>query len=606
LQKSIKGLFRTILYQIFQVCPKLAELVLSKRIHQFRDRLFTEQNDWTLEQLEEVLGSLKPSLLQRVRHLPADFVFPRICILIDGLDEYDGHHSRLVQTLQGLASDGSMKLCLSSRPWHVFVRAFESHKPHLTLQDLTHDDITLYVDSNLKNALSTARRFEPVSSTDEDAASIVSDIVNRAEGVFLWVYLVVQSVLRGFDTGDTTSILRQRVNEFPTDLESFFQIMLARVDAVYRHQTWQALYLAYLHVENADAAKHSSYLDFELLNRHPRGLEDPQYLYDLNPQPLTPEDFQTLARKTRTFLSACCKDLLLMSIPTTSTEAYDCAEDPSRWKVQFLHRTVFEYLDMNLRGKLEQSVPECMKTGAVFHLLNMGKLKYHWSHKIPWTSRYFAQQASFSLDQTWPGVTIAFVEQLQQCQPLHQTCLNASLGAAYIAFEQFERFLALFSSLANHVGQEHHHLLPIQPSDSGSADIALLPAALGIAACRHFPVQNIHVGVLGEVITYCDSGVTLERRAVITRFLESTLPSLVDASNSASTGITAWNDIIQGAEMQHVRSVFQLLLSKSPMWKDCIWEIFTKLKETTFRMSNDCYNKRAWDFIARENLLAIS
>lgn len=49
--------------------------------------------------------------------LPGSFFF------VDGLDEYDGEHVDIINVLRRFASSPSFKLCVSSRPWNVFVEA---------------------------------------------------------------------------------------------------------------------------------------------------------------------------------------------------------------------------------------------------------------------------------------------------------------------------------------------------------------------------------------------------------------------------------------------------------------------------------------------------
>lgn len=40
----------------------------------------------------------------------------RVCIFVDGLDEYAGEHAEIVSILSSLAISEAIKICLSSRP----------------------------------------------------------------------------------------------------------------------------------------------------------------------------------------------------------------------------------------------------------------------------------------------------------------------------------------------------------------------------------------------------------------------------------------------------------------------------------------------------------
>ena len=278
LQKSIEGLLRTIAYHILSTCPQVVETLLPERWKLMQTRRDLPQPFWGLDELQSLL-SKAPAAIAKVRQASHAARSLKCCLFVDGLDEYNGNHGRLVQILNDLASTDGMKVCVSSRPWNVFVRAYESCKPHLFLQDLTAGDIRLYVKMEIMGSLSRPATHDPSSSSYKDLHTIVSDIVNRAEGAFLWVYLAVQSVLRGFDEGDSIGTLQKRVLTFPTDLQLFFDNIFSRVDSFYHHHTTQALYLAYLYAEDHyEAAGCSSFLDFELISRHSTGVKDPQYL----------------------------------------------------------------------------------------------------------------------------------------------------------------------------------------------------------------------------------------------------------------------------------------------------------------------------------------
>jgi len=65
-----------------------------------------------------------------------------------------------------------------------------------------------------------------------------------ADGVFLWVFLVVRSLKEGITNADTVSMLQKRLRELPSDLESFFRLILDHVDKIYWEGTTQAFQMA--------------------------------------------------------------------------------------------------------------------------------------------------------------------------------------------------------------------------------------------------------------------------------------------------------------------------------------------------------------------------
>lgn len=64
----------------------------------------------------------------------------RICLFIDGLDEYegdsDGTYVDIVALFSEIATSPNIKICLSSRPWLAFEDSFLLG-PTLRLEDLT-------------------------------------------------------------------------------------------------------------------------------------------------------------------------------------------------------------------------------------------------------------------------------------------------------------------------------------------------------------------------------------------------------------------------------------------------------------------------------------
>ncbi|KAH6962653.1 hypothetical protein BKA56DRAFT_679438 [Ilyonectria sp. MPI-CAGE-AT-0026] len=123
----------------------------------------------------------------------------------------------------------NVKACLSSRPWVVFEEAF-LHDPSLELQDLTYPDISAYVKTHFEanSGFKALKRMEP-----EFAAILMQNLANKSSGVFLWVRLVVKSLLSGLSNFDRVSDLQRRLDAFPSDLEGFYQNMFDSIDPFY-------------------------------------------------------------------------------------------------------------------------------------------------------------------------------------------------------------------------------------------------------------------------------------------------------------------------------------------------------------------------------------
>ena len=101
----------------------------------------------------------------------------KICLFIDGLDEFgeSNHHcnTQIISLMTQLIdqADGRLKCCSSSRPEKAFVDHF-GRGEKLIMQELTKSDIKKYVEQELQ---------------DKVNASLIDTVVEKAQGLFLWV-----------------------------------------------------------------------------------------------------------------------------------------------------------------------------------------------------------------------------------------------------------------------------------------------------------------------------------------------------------------------------------------------------------------------------------
>ncbi|RSM18734.1 hypothetical protein CDV31_002454 [Fusarium ambrosium] len=92
------------------------------------------------------------------------------------------------------------------------------------MQDLTVGDMSKYAAGCLGRAISV------ISPTDRELRIdiLVDRIIQKADGVFLWVVLVSKSLARGIENGDSDPELRQRLDSMPGDLVALYKDMLSR------------------------------------------------------------------------------------------------------------------------------------------------------------------------------------------------------------------------------------------------------------------------------------------------------------------------------------------------------------------------------------------
>ena len=359
IQRSQEGLFRSLLHEILSQCPDLVRTVCASKAATIRP-FVKEVEPWTRQELWHAIEQLKDQ----------SWVRARFCFFIDGLDEYDGDPNDIVTVLESLRSWPDIKLCISSRPWNEFKDAFGRYSDlQLALEDLTREDIKIYV----RDTLEENSRFRALKFKDDRSQDLVLEIVTKARGVFLWVVLVIKSLLTGLSNADSICDLQRRLRGFPETLEKYFGHMIASVEPMYREQTAQAFKFA-LEAASPLTLTMYSFLDDEDL--------DSVIAAPLNP--LTPEDILSRHDDMERRLSARCKGLLEVdSRPKKKHGQYSYRDLFSERKVQFHHRTVRDFLhtkDMQimlskyLKADFQPKVQFCKALLAQLKVLDYGLL----------------------------------------------------------------------------------------------------------------------------------------------------------------------------------------------------------------------------------------
>jgi len=222
---TVEGLIRTLLHGIGTLQPSVLPHLFPERwarlmAYSYYVNPTVVWDSWTYTECLRALRKLLTSQFQSFR-----FFF-----FIDGLDECTGDHLEVVALLNEMANSAHIKVCLASRPWTVFKDAFNGG-PSLTLQDLTANDISIYIRAKFYNN----RGFLQLEKSNSKlAAQLFEEIRTKASGVFLWVRLAVQSLLLGIANGDQVDDLQRRLYDLPADLRKLFQKILASVDPTYR------------------------------------------------------------------------------------------------------------------------------------------------------------------------------------------------------------------------------------------------------------------------------------------------------------------------------------------------------------------------------------
>lgn len=236
-QNSIKGLLCSLVYQLLVRTKQLQELTISH----YDGGSYRTHHDWSSKALKGVLLQL---LETKSRAL---------CVFIDGLDEIanaDGLH-KLTKEIEEILKFPGIKICVSSRPESLVVKWLEKlDSPSILLEDLTRPEMNKYVRRGLDPFLSSKQL------SSETHHYLSDEMVRKSQGVFLWLSLVLRSLIGGIQNGDSEQILIERLAELPSEMHDLYADIWDRLcqnSQVYRRdavrffqyalaERWQTVY----------------------------------------------------------------------------------------------------------------------------------------------------------------------------------------------------------------------------------------------------------------------------------------------------------------------------------------------------------------------------
>jgi hypothetical protein len=228
LQKSLQGLKRSLLHATLKAIPDLIPEVFPQFWSELNSRstLIGSFINMNLDD-SEVNGGFF-----RLMNHDTIFEHKRLCFFIDGLDEYEGRLQEDTKHLVELlcywtrTHQDSIKLCVSSREYNVFMNAF-SPQQRLRLHQLTRRDMERYARDKLTHIH---------SNPDQDLANLITE---KAEGIFLWVALVVKRMREQWEDGANFDDLVRDLDLLPQELEDLFHHILMSLSPWDRKKAYQ-------------------------------------------------------------------------------------------------------------------------------------------------------------------------------------------------------------------------------------------------------------------------------------------------------------------------------------------------------------------------------
>lgn len=307
-QKSIDGLWRTILECALRHDPMLVDQIVPRRWVLMRCLPGFKPSghpieDWPSWELRESMSLLlKTPRLER-----------KVLLLIDGLDEFSDAPRKLLANISEIATawKGAIKICTASRPWSAF-NDFFAASPQLAMHELSADSIRLFVNDKLAES----RAFQ---ERGQEAVALQTAVLERANGVFLWVSVVTHFLLERFEAGDTMKELEQAVRAMPEEMSGLYDGIWGRVSSRTRVQAQR-----FFALKEACPKREMHYLILWIIDEHPS--EAKIQVHDLD------RIRRTIVRRLH-------------------SRTYGLLEVTSNGTIEYLHRTAVEWTDdRGLRG----------------------------------------------------------------------------------------------------------------------------------------------------------------------------------------------------------------------------------------------------------------
>ncbi|OAA77073.1 hypothetical protein LEL_06757 [Akanthomyces lecanii RCEF 1005] len=175
LQKSQTGLLRSLLVQCIEQMPTICRKVCPRRwafLRLFGVGFLQDAPEWTWEELNECFQAMTALIGDQFN----------LSLFIDGLDEFDGQYQDLIKFVELFQSRSGVKILVSSRPENKFVDAFQEN-PGLKMEHFTATDVRRFAQGELNR---TRGFWELVQANPIEAEGLVTGVVEKATGVFLW------------------------------------------------------------------------------------------------------------------------------------------------------------------------------------------------------------------------------------------------------------------------------------------------------------------------------------------------------------------------------------------------------------------------------------
>ncbi|KAF5572881.1 hypothetical protein FPCIR_14158 [Fusarium pseudocircinatum] len=212
LEHSVVGLFRSLIYQLCSENILFLQCFQDIWDAKVKTGCFMESGAIAWQEAELKIAFEK-IMLQKTS--------TKVLVFIDALDECDSSSVRNLAyywrkiTKSAFASGIDLKVCLSGR-----------HSPSVTVSDCPEINMEQHNSYDISTHLK--QRIEiGIGIQNAQWQTLAEKIEEMSDGMFLWVDLVVDDLLRSWDEGRSLEYLTKRVENTPQALENLFSEMLS-------------------------------------------------------------------------------------------------------------------------------------------------------------------------------------------------------------------------------------------------------------------------------------------------------------------------------------------------------------------------------------------
>ena len=238
-ERTFSGLLATLLKQLVESHNELAfqPLKIFRKLKETRKKQ-SQASLWNEYYLEKALKSMEGSNAMGV-----------VVLFIDGLDECLGDRRKQLEFLvpwvlatRGL--DFQLRMCLASRPLQE-IQFRLSAFPECRLHEWTAEDISEYIRDKLSRTWNELGPEYRDLYWSIDSTCLIRKITRKAQGVFLWVKVVVNNLIIGMEEGSTNQELIKTLDSLPDELEDLYCSIIGGIPKGYFHEAKRCLRLMF-------------------------------------------------------------------------------------------------------------------------------------------------------------------------------------------------------------------------------------------------------------------------------------------------------------------------------------------------------------------------